>query len=123
MADTRCLLCHKAQADAVRGRAAARGKPLDGGRLLGPLTVGSARDAWVHEWCCIFAPCAKFLRQYDPGPDSSPLQPADIDCVALQREVKRASRLRCALCKKPGAVVGCYICSQKCYHYPCAVSD
>ena len=122
----KCILCHQAQAQAdaaaVCGPSAAHGKPQDGGRLLGPLAVGSARDAWVHEWCCLFAPHVKYLRDYDPGPDAAPLAAADIDCATLQREVKRASRLRCVVCKKLGAVVGCYICSQKCYHYPCAAS-
>lgn len=109
-----CLLCH-APSDAARGRDA-------GGRLLGPLTVGKDAGAWVHEWCCLFAPCARFVRGYEAGPDSEPLQPADIDCAALQKERKRASRLRCSICKRPGAVIGCYICSRKCYHYPCAAS-
>lgn len=43
---------------------------------------------------------------------------------AIIKEVRRGQRLKCALCGKSGANIGCVInsCSKK-FHYPCAVGQ
>ncbi|XP_078416727.1 uncharacterized protein LOC144692043 [Cetorhinus maximus] len=42
----------------------------------------------------------------------------------IQKEIKRGSKLRCSLCRKKGATVGCEVKScRRSYHYPCAIDD
>ncbi|GBG89137.1 hypothetical protein CBR_g48844 [Chara braunii] len=64
---------------------------------------------YVHRLCATWAP-----NVYYKG---------DEFCN-LEAEVNRSRRIRCALCSKPGAALGCFL--QRCpksYHYECAFSS
>ncbi|XP_043556353.1 uncharacterized protein phf11 isoform X1 [Chiloscyllium plagiosum] len=42
----------------------------------------------------------------------------------IEKEIKRGSKLKCFLCRKKGATVGCEVrMCRRSYHYPCAVRD
>uniref|UniRef100_UPI00398F8BB9 uncharacterized protein n=1 Tax=Pristiophorus japonicus TaxID=55135 RepID=UPI00398F8BB9 len=42
----------------------------------------------------------------------------------IKKEIKRGSKLKCSLCRKKGATVGCEVKNcKRCYHYPCAIID
>ncbi|XP_067896038.1 uncharacterized protein [Heterodontus francisci] len=42
----------------------------------------------------------------------------------IKQEIKRGSKLKCSLCRKKGATVGCEVKScRKSYHFPCAIDD
>ncbi|XP_072370340.1 uncharacterized protein [Scyliorhinus torazame] len=42
----------------------------------------------------------------------------------IKNEIKRGSKLRCSLCRRKGASVGCEVKScRRSYHYPCAIDD
>ncbi|GMH33233.1 hypothetical protein BSKO_01067 [Bryopsis sp. KO-2023] len=97
--DRMCALCH-------------RGKDHEGGGVLldfGKLDCHRKANTFVHKECAIWAP-----QVYE-----------DSDCqnglTNVILEVRRASRIKCAVCNKWGAALGCQV--ESCpnsYHHPCA---
>lgn len=83
------------------------------GKLYRLEDADNGRMITAHHYCLFFASglCQK-------GSDNEGIQ--GFLANDIQKEVSRASRLKCSFCMKKGASVGCCIkkCRQ-CYHYPC----
>ena len=82
--------------------------------------------------CALFSPATR-LREGEPDgaglaviPDDIPpsrtgaLTLACLDAPSVRKEVARGAKLPCEICRRPGASIGCFVCSRRCFHYPCA---
>eukprot|EP00941_MAST-03F_sp_MAST-3F-sp1_P002187 g2187.t1 len=79
----------------------------------GPLlTFGHLK---AHLYCSIFSPLVQVLDEEDPG------RPSGIVATTVHSEIRRGRKLKCSICKKPGASIGCWICAKVNYHFPCAL--
>ena len=90
---------------------------------LGPI-IAFAPDLLVHEMCALYASRAQM--DIDLLPDFSRIgavtdNPGVVDVESLRSELRRGKRLTCALCGLKGATVGCYSCSRRSFHFPCAL--
>ncbi len=101
-----------------------------GGNLLGPLP--GDKPLWTHEMCALFSPATR-LREGEPDGEGLAVIPDDIppsrtgaltlaclDAPSVRKEVARGAKLPCEICRRPGASIGCFVCSRRCFHYPCA---
>lgn len=76
-----------------------------------------------HELCALYSsgtafPIDLLPDDYAPGCIVGVQSAFNLDSV--RREARRGRRLRCSLCDERGASIGCYACSRKCFHFPCA---
>jgi hypothetical protein len=128
------------------GDASAYGGQL--GRMQGPFfTSSKGHDAvYVHHECALWSPQVRGARQLgtamcveppltahpdrDSRPNEAVCRRAAVQITvdawnrlqSVVREVRRARNLRCSVCDKPGAALGCRVPScSRCFHLPCAI--
>ena len=116
----RCCFCGSAAAGTVEV----------GGALLRfeGVQTGASKTAqlgrlFAHELCAVFSPGVRVdLERLADDYEVGCLDNGNgaIDKTSVAAEWKRGSRLTCVLCGLKGASIGCFACSRRCYHYPCA---
>ena len=76
----------------------------------------------AHELCAFFSSgIAVDLEQLPDDYEVGCLAGAGaVRAASLDAEAKRGAKLSCHLCGLKGATLGCYSCSRRSYHYPCA---
>ncbi|XP_040196238.1 uncharacterized protein LOC120929095 isoform X2 [Rana temporaria] len=72
-----------------------------------------SKDILAHHNCMLFSPQVTSASQQDP-------QDNEFNIASVISEIKRGIKLRCGICKKGGATVGCdhKECKRQ-FHYPC----
>ena len=112
MEEARCCFCGGGASACASG----------GGALLRFADKGKA--GFAHELCALYSSGARV--DLEALPDDY-----EVGCVAAQAaslfvgatvagEVRRGQQICCALCGLRGATVGCYACSRRTFHFPCA---
>jgi len=94
------------------------GRLATGGNL-----VAFGNDLVAHEFCALYSSGARV----DIGHLGDDVRigvvsdnPCVVDVASLRSERRRGKQLTCALCGLNGATVGCYACSRRSFHFPCA---
>ena len=86
--------------------------------------VWFAPDLVAHEMCALYSSGAQVdmdLLGDNPRIGVVMDNPGVVDVESLRSELRRGKRLTCALCGLKGATVGCYSCSRRSFHFPCAL--
>lgn len=99
-----------------------------GGKEHGALATGGnlvafGNDLVAHEFCALYSSGASVdigLLGDDVRVGVVSDNPAVVDVASLRSERRRGKQLACALCGLKGATVGCYACSRRSFHFPCA---
>uniref|UniRef100_A0ACD5T9Z2 Uncharacterized protein n=1 Tax=Avena sativa TaxID=4498 RepID=A0ACD5T9Z2_AVESA len=98
-----CVFCHSFRTGEVHGPMVLYRK----GRIVSSDEGKPTNAKYVHKKCMDWAP-----RVYYDGDD----------IVNMEKEITRASKMKCSRCRLPGAALGC--CQDGCprtYHIPCAL--
>ena len=86
--------------------------------------VSFAPDLVAHEMCALYSSGAQVdmdLLGDNPRIRVVMENPDVVDVESLRSARRRGKGLTCALCGLKGATVGCYSCSRRSFHFPCAL--
>ncbi|XP_069826107.1 PHD finger protein 11 isoform X5 [Dendropsophus ebraccatus] len=98
-------------------------KQTDTNDITGKLLEIPDADIVAHFNCMIYSPAVTTTVSQEYSQDSQEdSERFHFDVKSVQKEIKRGKNLRCTLCKRNGATVGCDIktCKRN-YHYPCVI--